>query len=278
MQAQSLSQEYGLSGRIDLYFAFILGISQVLKPNGTAGIIVSNRFMTTKGGASIRENILRRLHLKQVWDLGDTKLFDAAVLPAVLLAEGKNGQSIEVPRFSSIYEVAGNSDLKSSNPIEALSLTGVVELTDGRCDEVRHGNLNTSGSLDGVWRVATEKADTWLKTVADHTWGTFRDIGKIRVGVKTCADKIFIRSDWQLMSDDLRPELLRPLITHHCAQRFKALAPKKVRQILYPHTFLNDRRAPVDLAKFPKSGAYLRRNRQALEKRKYVIEAGRGMV
>ena len=33
-QAQLLSEQFGLSGRVDLYYAFILGISQVLKASG----------------------------------------------------------------------------------------------------------------------------------------------------------------------------------------------------------------------------------------------------
>ena len=53
-QASILSKQFGLSGRVDLYHAFILAISMVLKSKGVAGIITSNRFMTTKSGASVR--------------------------------------------------------------------------------------------------------------------------------------------------------------------------------------------------------------------------------
>jgi len=41
-QAQVLAKQFRLSGRVDLYYAFILGMTQVLKPKGVAGIIVSN--------------------------------------------------------------------------------------------------------------------------------------------------------------------------------------------------------------------------------------------
>ena len=91
-QAKLLAEQFNLAGRVDLYYAFILGMSQVLKPQGIAGIIVSNRFMTTRSGASVRRALFERFNVHQVWDLGDTKLFDAAVLPAVLLLTGKNGQ------------------------------------------------------------------------------------------------------------------------------------------------------------------------------------------
>lgn len=273
-QAQLLAAQFGLSGRVDLYYAFILGMAQVLKPQGIAGMIVSNRFMTTKSGAAVRQAFLERFNVRHVWDLGDTKLFEAAVLPAVLLVEGKNGHAAAMPTFTSIYQTTGAAQYKAKTPVDALSGEGVVAIDDGRCFQIQQGKLDTSGARDGVWRIATQAGETWLKTVEQHTWGIFRDIGKIRVGVKTCADKIFIRSDWQDMPEADRPELLKPLTTHHIARRFKPLAPEHTRQILYPHEFEGQRRA-VDLSRYPRSKAYLERCRDVLQHRKYVIEAGR---
>lgn len=274
-QAQLLSEQFGLSGRVDLYHAFILGISQVLKPQGIAGIIVSNRFMTTKSGASVRRALFDRFNICHAWDLGDTKLFEAAVLPAVLLVQGKNGHKRKAPAFTSIYETSDPATTLATDPISALHTEGVVTVDDGRNFRVRHGRIDTNGTLDGVWRIATKAGDSWLNTVAARSWGTFRDIGKIRVGVKTCADKIFIRNDWQDLVEIDRPELLRPLTTHHIARRFKPLSSDQSTRILYPHEVVDGRRRAVDLAQYPRSQAYLTTHRPALEGRKYVIEAGR---
>lgn len=274
-QAQLLTEQFGLAGRVDLYYAFILGMSQVLKPQGIAGIIVSNRFMSTKSGASVRQALFERFNIRHAWDLGDTKLFDAAVLPAVLLVEGKNGHKLDAPAFTSIYQTTDSATETATDPITALDGEGVIEIADGRKFHVQHGTLNTSGTPDGVWRIATDAVDTWLATVEAHSWGTFRDIGKIRVGVKTCADKVFIRNDWQDMPEADRPELLKPLTTHHIARRFKTLASDRPSQILYPHEVVQRRRRAVDLARYPRSQAYLEAHRAALEGRKYVIEAGR---
>lgn len=274
-QAQLLAKQFGLSGRVDLYYAFILGISQVLKPQGIAGIIVSNRFMTTKSGASVRKALFERFNIRHAWDLGDTKLFEAAVLPAVLLVESKNGHNLETPAFTSIYQTTVMATETATDTIAALDEEGIIEIDDGRYFQVQHGKLNTSGTPDGVWRIATDAVDTWLATVDAHSWGMFRDIGKVRVGVKTCADKVFIRNDWQDMSNIDRPELLKPLTTHHIAQRFKPLAPDRPSQILYPHEVVKGRRRAVDLASYPNSQAYLETHRPALEGRQYVIEAGR---
>lgn len=277
-KAQLLSQRFCLSGRVDLYHAFILAMAQVLKPKGIAGIIVSNRFMTTRSGATVRRVLMERFNLRGVWDFGDSRLFDAAVLPAVLLAEGRNGDKHGLPEFTSIYETRQSPTTKpvrASSPIEALSHTGIVEVEDGREFLVRHGKLNTSGREEGVWRIATKTTDTWLATVKAHTWKTFGDVGKIRVGVKTCADKVFIRSDWHKMREVERPELLRPLITHHIARRFKALEPDIQRQIIYPHETVQGRRRAADLSRYPNSKVYLENHRAILQRRKYLIEAGR---
>ena len=274
-QARSLAKQFGLSGRVDLYYAFILGMGQVLKPTGIAGIIVSNRFMTTKSGASVRKALYEYFNIRHIWDLGDTKLFEAAVLPAVLLVEGKNGYKQEIPSFTSIYQTSEPAIKTASDPIDALEEEGVIEISDGRHFYVQHGKLDTSGTPDGVWRIATEAVDAWLATVEAHSWGNFRDIGKIRVGVKTCADKVFIRNDWQDFPDASRPELLKPLTTHHVARRFKPLSSDRPSQILYTHEVVEGRRRAVDLAKYPRSKAYLETHRSVLEGRQYVIKAGR---
>ncbi len=274
-KAKILTKQFGLAGRIDLYYAFILAMSQVLKPKGIAGIIVSNRFMTTKSGASVRKALFKRFNIRHAWDLGDTKLFNAAVLPAVMLVEGKNGNKIEAPKFTSIYQTSEPASDKATNPITALEKTGVIETGDGKHFNVIHGKLDTGDSADGVWRIATTTVDAWLAKVEAHTWGTFRAIGKIRVGVKTCADKVFIRDDWMDMPEDARPELLKPLTTHHIAYRFKPLISKRPIQILYPHEVIHGHRRAVDLSQYPNCQAYLESHRTTLKGRKYVIDSGR---
>ena len=274
-QAQLLADQFGLAGRVDLYYAFIVGMAHVLKPSGIGGIIVSNRFMTTKSGGAVRQAIREHFNVRHVWDLGDTKLFDAAVLPAVLLVEKHKGHERVSAGFTSIYATDAEPTQHATDAIAALRCDGVVKIEDGRCFTVKNGTLDISASADAVWRVATVESDDWLSTVEAHTFQRFGDIGKIRVGVKTCADKVFIRTDWDEMPTAARPDLLRPLTTHHMARRFRAGAGKKARFILYPHESINGQRRAVDLATHPQSAAYLEQHRKTLEARTYVIEGGR---
>jgi len=275
-RAQEISTRFGLAGRIDLYYAFVLAISQVLGPKGVAGIIVSNRFMTTRSGASLRRAIAERFKLKHIWDFGDTKLFSAAVLPSVLLVESVSAAHVERPKFTSIYETSHPESHYADNPIEALKKDGVVKITDGRTFNVQHGTLDDEYLHGEIWRLHTDTVGDWLQVVQQHSWGTFSHIGKIRVGVKTCADKVFISHSWDKMPAAVRPELLRPLTTHHAANRFRAIAADKGQTcIIYPHEVSAGQRRAVDISQYPKTERYLMKHRECLEQRKYVIEAGR---
>lgn len=281
-QSQQLAQCFGLTGRVDLYYPFLLGISQVLAKNGVTGVITSNRFMTTKSGQAVRRAMLSRFRILHVWDLGDTKLFDAAVLPSVILARGTSDQQrphTDGITYSSIYETEDAAIAEATDALSALTGDNdtVIAIQDGRRFRVRHGTLDNGGDPEGIWRVATKATDQWLATVEANTWGTFRRIGKIRVGVKSTADKVFVRNDWDDLPDG-RPELLRPLITRKCARRFKAVLPTKaghIKEILYPHESTENGRAAVDLRLYPKAASYLEKHRAALEARTYLIEAGR---
>lgn len=274
--AQSLASHFGLCGRVDLYHAFLLGMIEVLEEGGVAGIIVSNRFMTTKSGAVVRKVLRESVSLHHIWDLGDTKLFEAAVLPAVLLFTKRLPDSDgDRPAFTSIYQTEGHPSTTVEDPIAALGEQGCVRVVDGRCFKITHGTLDLSTTSDGIWRVATETADAWIKKVEDRTWRTFGSLGDIRVGIKTCADKVFIRTDWDLMPPAERPELLRPLTTHHVGRQFKPDQSAAGRKVLYPHLVTSGMRHPADLSRFPRSAAYLESHRAVLESRTYVLEAGR---
>lgn len=274
--AQALAKSFGLQGRVDLYQAFLIAMASVLAPTGAAGVIVSNRLMTTKGAGALRSMMRLLWRLNAVWDFGDTKPFGAAVLPAVLLSTGLGHPAPDLIRFSSIYEAKGAlASASAPDAISAMHESGLVQVDDGRVFEVQHGTLSETSDREAVWRLASEASDDWLETVRRNTWATFGDVGRIRVGVKTCADKVFIRKGWSDQSEAERPELVRRLTTHHVARRFKAQPDGPWRGILYPHEIRNGVRAAVPIDQYPRSRSYLDLHRHILEGRTYVIEAGR---
>lgn len=263
-KAKRLAKHFNLSGRVDLYHAFVMAMSRILTPKGTIGFIVPNSFMRTKGGAAVRAGLRLEFNLKRVIDLGDTKLFDAAVLPAVIIARGKASAN-EGTRFSSIYQEPCEAKKTVGSALEALSPSGNIGVADGRVFLVRHGCLDTGCAQSDVWRLATPESNAWLTRVADATWGSFGDIGKVKVGVKSGADKVFLPKVW-----DKTLELHRPLTTHHCARRYRPVPTE--RETLYPYEITDDGSQLVDLKHFPESHAYLESHGDQLKNRSFVKE------
>jgi len=275
-KSQELSKQFNLTGRVDLYHAFIQGISHVLRPNGVAGIIISNKLLSTKSGASIREKILNDFAVLGIWDLGDTRLFEAAVLPAVLLLRKRNETKItQKSSFTSIYASQGNPKEIVDNAISALDKEGIISTLDGNIYLVKKGELEYGQSPKNVWRIANRKSEDWLSTVKANTAYSFDEIGDIKVGVKTTADKVFIRTDWCELPENERPELLRPLVTHHIARRYRAIDSSEHREILYPHMIIQGKRGVANLDNYPKTFRYLEKYRDILEARSYLIDSGR---
>ena len=288
-KAQSLATMFGLSGRVDLYHAFLVAMTRQLVPGGVLGVITSNRFLTTQGGSAIREFLAREYEIIEIIDLGDTKLFEAAVLPAIFigrkrlsLADRKKPSCAEAT-FIRIYE-----NMKASIETKReVSHSIYAALEDGKSNEytisghhftIAHGTLSLPDSSDDPWNMVTLDEDGWLKTINTHTATHICDVAKVRVGIKTTADEVFIREDWHKLPSDIQPEenILRQLLSQENANRW---IPKTknvpLRQVLYTHTMKNERRVAIDLNQYPKANAYLKQHYARLASRTYVIEAKR---
>lgn len=268
-KAQSLSKLFGLSGRIDIYYAFLICSSQLLSQNGVAGFITSNKFMTVKSGKTLREYLINFTKLHQIIDFGDTKLFNESVLPCVLIFSNGKTDLVDAVSFTSIYE---NREIKSSdnvpkqysNIFEAIEISGTIMINNKYYD-INHGFLGRGES----WVISKEDTERWLEIVDSHTMMRFADIGKVRVGIKTTADNVFIGE-----FPDTYLELLSPLITHRNAGQ---ITPNnnKMWKVLYTHTSVNGKKVVYDISQYPKSYEYLSKHREQLEKRTYIQESRR---
>ena len=280
-KARELAGQFGLRGRVDLYHAFVAAMTGALRPGGILALLCSNRFLVTKAGESLRGLLLDGYELEEVWDLGDTKLFQAAVLPAVVVARRRPALGDAICSFVKVYEALEYDGPAPAAPslLGALEdgTTGVVHV-DGRAFEIERGELEER-TAKRPWKLASASASDWLKTVDAHTAGRLGDLGSIRVGIKTTADPVFIRSSWDDLPEVSQPEeeLIRPLITHRVAERWRARNddPSARRFVLYPHESQAGRRSVVDLAAYPRAATYLEQHRERLEKRTYVLNAGR---
>ncbi|MEU4316478.1 methyltransferase domain-containing protein [Nocardia sp. NPDC024068] len=379
--AEALRGQFGLRGRFDLTHPFVAALPRLLVPGGVLGLLCANRFLTTKAGANLRAVLLAELSPVELYDLGDTKLFEAAVLPAVTIAV--RGGSRGPCRYVSVYQDearAGGGELAAdiadvtvevpeppggptgpprpgkaaplfgsgrSDPARQVSgrggtaaelwapgsaagraagvsgrvetdvvtrvsgseargaagvsgpgaggastqlsgpaadgdlfaaLCGEADATvrrQGRRFAVTVGELETAAGAEAAavgWRMSRVGHDDWLRSVSDRMWHTFGDLGRIRVGIKTNADRVFIAAQWGDPAEE--PELLRDLITHHDLRPWRIDRARATR-VLYPYEPNRTRRVPVDLSRYPRTAAYLEQHRELLAARGYLTGAGR---
>ncbi len=234
-KAQMLSRAFGLKGRIDLYQVFVVAMTQCLKDNGIIGIITSNRFISTRSGASIRKFIAEQYEIVELIDLGDTKLFEAAVLPAILIARKVPEasrfllKSRTQSRFVRIYESRTRTHL--AKPTKVDSVYDVLKRkSDGEYlvsttrFRLSTGVLSFANSSSEPWQMLTASEKKWIDKINSAAKCRISDLVKVRVGIKTTADLVFIRSDWNDVPEDRRPErcLLRPIFSHDDAGRWRS--------------------------------------------------------
>lgn len=272
-KARDMAAKYGLSGRVDIYYSFLVNTGSVLKEHGIAGYITSNKFFSIKSGCSVRKFMIENYSLFALTDYGDTKVFeDAAVLPCTIVFGNGRTEDFSSVRFTSIYESKERGGaIKCDTIFEHMSDVGLFELPDGRVFSFKQGTLKHCKPGD-VWVLSCPETKKWLNLVGSNTCMRFSDLGRVRVGIKTTADNVFIGEDWG--NANQAPELLKPLMTHRDAGKIVSETNCNWK-VLYPHRTYCGKRQVIDIDKYPKSKAYLERHRMQLESRKYVIEAGR---
>lgn len=275
-RAKKIARDWNLKGRLDIYQAFMLAISRQMKNNTISAFITSNRYLTIEGCATFREKLLKLYTILELCDFGDTALFSAAVLPVVTIFRLK--QQIEPnTKFTSIYKFHkkdkdGQSSIRVLDPVEGIDRPGVVQDKNGNLYISQSGNLSITSS-NAPWALTNHELTQWLSIVQANTALTFGDVGKIRVGVKTTADNVFIHNNW-IEETDCEPELLLPLVTHTVSGQF--IRSKKIEtQILYPHFYKDGKRFVYDINKYPIACEYLNKHKEQLSGRKYISDAGR---
>lgn len=278
VRTQHLSDEYvtfatnqiGLNGRVDLYHIFLCLLPKVLNPDGAISIVVSNKFLSNKTGLRLRNFLFENYDIQSIIDFGDTKLFDAAVLPVVLILNLGKTENLS-PQYISIYSDSASSPSSEMNGLfEAIESSAKIALHNGVCYSISSGHLNCSS---GNWSIASDENDSFLSEVERETFCILRDIAKIKVGVKTTADNVFISDAWNTMGSN-KPELLRPLITHKLAGHFFSSGASTF-EILYPYYSVSKKRIVVELDDYPLTKAYLEKHRAQLERRKYVVDSNK---
>jgi hypothetical protein len=215
--------------------------------------------------------------IEAIYDLGDTKLFPAAVLPVIIVARKGKTHSRGRREFHRIYEHRNGPEREPARRDSVLSalrdseLRGLVETPSGAF-VIQRGELVVQSD---TWTLSNTETNSWLETVAARQVATFGEIAKVRVGIKSTADEVFVRDKWESLPTDIQPEgeLLQPLLTHREAARW--LPRPAAKRVLYPHMTDGGKRSAIDLTDYPKAAAYFERHKARLTRRTYVLDGGR---
>ncbi len=261
------NHKLNLGGRIDLYHIFICLLQNVIKKDGIISIVVSNKFISNKAGASLRDFIVHNYKLYGLYDFGDTKLFNASVLPVVMtMSLGCTlEQSAEYISMYSCSEMATKNYL-----FDAIKSKEKYALMHDETFEISYGLLSIDSNN---WTLFSNENVTFLDIVSKNTVYNFSDFAKIKVGIKTTADKVFISDNWERFGNE-EPELLRTLITHRIGGQFFSKKSDNFK-VLYPYIFKDGKKCVADLDKYPKTKKYLFDNYESLAGRKYIQESNK---
>ena len=275
--AQAISKLYELSGRVDLYYPFIINMTDSLDEGGILAVITSNRYLTTKSGEPIRKYLLDNYDILEIIDLGDTKLFDAAVLPAIFIGR-KNSQSNknDVGTFLKIYENISESIEcnPKSDVFEVLNsgISGNYNVGD-TCYKYSHGKFVRPIITTDVWQMNTDEEQLFIDTVQSNTNFYVGDRFKVRVGVKSCADEVFLNQE--NYESDERPEdvFFRNMISQ------ENITPWTISESLfhaiYPHFDNKGKKDVLDIESYPKAKAFFIKHEERLKKRTYLMKSNR---
>ena len=278
-KSQFLAKKYNLKGRVDLYYPFLIAMTHALKEDGIVGVITSNRYLFTKSGSSIRKFLFKNYDILEVIDLGDTKLFDAAVLPAIFIGRKKKNAKNTTANFLKIYEELNgyNGDLISSTDLfDILNSSKQGYFTDGLKRYKKSGGIiKFTKTKENNWAMLSESEAHWVSQIENNSNEIIGDSFKVRVGIKTTADKVFISDSWdELNGTKPEDENLKELISQENITPWGTCNKKKLK-VLYPHFYENGLKKVIDIEKFPKTKKYFETYSEVLKGRKYVIDAGR---
>ena len=279
-------------GRFDLYSLFIERGLQLLKPKGTLGYITSNKFMTTNAGKGIRKVISKNATIKHLFDLSDTKVFTAAVLPCVLILENCKSEGNTFP-FGLLREIRYD---RSYRNVEEVFTHLRSHISQGFYQEKINLTSKSTRKVSFGLRIIQshkpkENGDSWhflspaeqkvIGAIEANQTVSLGQVALITSGLKTTADSVFIHpmTESFIENQELEKDLIYPFIQASNIDRWRVqwsgTKAKSDTYVLYPHLAQKNKVVPANLDDYPRIGAYLKSHYEKLSKRHYLTEAGR---
>ena len=101
------------------------------------------------------------------------------------------------------------------------------------------------------WSMFSGEEYKWVSKIDSAAKNHIEDFFKVKVGIKSTADKVFISDNWDDLKE-IKPEeeLLKDLISQENINAWHATNNSKLK-VLYPHICVNGKKTTVDIHKYP---------------------------
>lgn len=277
------------TGRFDLYVCFIEKSINLLKDGGKLSFITSNKYLTSNYGKGIRNFIRYNFEINLMFDLNDTKFFQAAVLPSIISGTktinpvNDNISYFHIKQDNSeqyIYKEADIFqlilDLKNTN----TSYKDFFKINNKRKDlfiEFAYSKEKLP-ALDEQWNFGAKDDIEIKQYIESQDTVLLKEIAEVCVGIKTTADNVFVKPMTKqfIESQALEQDLLYPLIQSRNVDKWQInwdINNSDDRFILYPHEVKNSKMVAVDLDFYPNVKKYIYSHEEQLKSRKYLMKS-----
>ncbi|HRK52764.1 MAG TPA: N-6 DNA methylase [Cyclobacteriaceae bacterium] len=253
------------TGKPDLYFAFILMSIKVLRPGGTALLVLPNTFLISESAKPIRNMLFKEGFVKCIVDLSNHNIFpNAGVYPILLIFEKVN------------LEMRERSEVYNSKP---FAYVAIIQDSIGKAlSDVLNKRIIESASYS-IYEVNQEYFDTpewYLYPPSQYSLirklSSLRKLNEfleVRTGFATGSTEAFIVKKSEIPKGE--NGIYTPYLSDREMSKFNS--PKDVRTYLfYPFVDGVKLTSRNFKAKYPKSFERLSKYRKVLRKRKEVEE------
>ncbi len=249
LQAEYRKRFKSIYDRADLYVAFIEKCLSLLRPDGVLSFICADRWILNKYGAPLRRIVSEKYQVRVYVDLHTSSPFESDVVayPSIfVLAPGKTDGV-------SVFKMANGT------PDECRSVYDSLHGRSSTTTSVSHTHFKEWFEGDDPWTMASPEQMKMLRRL-EKQYDLIEAHGntKIRIGVATGCDKLYLVSDpAQIEKTRLLPLVMREDLDKGCindAGRFVI------------NTF-EDNGQIVELSHYPKLRKYLDANAEDIRRR-----------
>jgi len=270
-------------GRFDLSSLFIELAEFLLRKSGRLGFVISNKILSTAATKRLRQFLATHFCVEEIVDLSDTKLFNAAILPMILIAEHVVGNPNKI-LYSHITQTSypAGAIPQTDNLLKFLgSLSNIAEAQvehNHKCFQIKRFQ-STLPKQHTSWTFHPQVEHNILAKLKNQAATTLEQVSeKISVGLKTTADAVFIKPMTQtfIQYHQFESQLIFPVLESENVKRWRCdWQAEKDLSVLYPYIESSNKVFPIDLVNYPHAAKYLEQHRSQLAARSYLQQAKR---